>query len=150
MLLPPDRREKVLASAALALVALALHLGGRVKELEATLAARPKVEERVVYKRVQGPTRTEYRTIEKPGGERVVERIRYVERAEVSREAEHVETPSCAPSSKRTRWVHGTLDPLLRAPRAASAGLTLWNGLDVGGSYDWRHKAIGIEVGARF
>lgn len=150
MLLPPERREKVLASAALALVALALHLAGRVRELEAVIAAKPRIEEKIVYKRIQGPTRTEVRTIERPGGERIVERIKYVERAEVSKDTEHTETPVAAPFAKRTRWIHGTIDPVLLAPRAASAGLTLWNRIDVGGGYDWRYKAIGVQIGARF
>jgi hypothetical protein len=65
------------------------------------------------------------------------------------------ETPACAPlRASKTRWGHVTLDPdRLPNPdavRRMALGLTFWDTLDLGGSYDWRFGAAGLEVGARF
>jgi hypothetical protein len=128
----------------LVIVALGLLLMGAGAEIQ-RLRARPMTQERV--KVVRGPTRTIVKTVTTPGGERIVERIREV--ASETRESEHEEKPACP--VVRKRYVRATLDPLLSgAPRAAAAGLTIWDRLDLGGSYDWRAKAVGVEVGARF
>src|SRR3990167_3991966 len=75
-----ENRAKLLACVAVFFIALCLRQRQKLAKLELVVSSKPMVEERVITKVVQGPTRTEYRTIEKPGGETIVERIVYVER----------------------------------------------------------------------
>ena len=131
--------------------------GAKIVRQQEQLDAKPAVQDRVVYRKVQGPTRVEVRTITKPGGEVIVERIRVVEKVEIERQTEYVEVPAhvLAPK-KRTRYVGLGVDPLnyARLPRIR-AGVTLWNGtVDAGVSYDARFSpiagAVGLEMAYRF
>lgn len=151
-LLPSKLDERLL----LVIIVLGLLLaaaGAKILRLQEQLAARPAVEERVVYKRVQGPVRVEVRTITKPGGEKVVERIRTVESVVVDTVTEHAEAP--AAPRPRNRYLGVGVDPLnyARMPRIR-AGVTLWNTVDAGVSYDARFSpvagAVGLELAYRF
>jgi hypothetical protein len=135
----PNRGELLLVI--LVLGVLLAVAGAHIRRLQ----ANPLVQESIVYRRVQGPTRTVVRTTTKPSGEVVVERERTVESSTVERDTEKKET--ARPLSK-SRWAHATVDAA--GPRAAAAGLTLWNTLDVGASYDWRSRAPGAVIGIRF
>ena len=116
-----EQRAKILAFIVAALIALVLRQRERIAAQDAALAARPAVQDHVVIKRVQGPTRIEVRTIEKPGGERIVERIRYVESSSSERSNEHQETPAQAPVSKRTRYLGLEYAPIQRRAAARAA-----------------------------
>src|SRR3990167_667968 len=145
MLLPPDRREKVLASAGLALLALALVQDSRIRELKTVLAAKPKIEyrEKIVEKRVEvkvaGPVRIVEKIVTRPDGasETTRETFREATRTESgterASEQDRKEAPMGLPARSHPRWAHVALDPFGSfLPRRASAGLTLWDRLDVG------------------
>lgn len=120
---------------------------GEIMRLRAIVQARPTVQDRVVTKTVQGPTRTEVRTIFKPGGERVEERIVYVESKTTEREKEHSEKPA---ANRRSRYVGLGLDPLDCHRPIVRAGLNLWDTYDIGGTFDTRAMRPGLEVAFRF
>ena len=131
--------------------------GAKILRLQEALAVKPRVENRVVTRTVQGPTRVEVRTITKPGGETIVERIRYTESKTTDKAVEHIEAPVFAPLARpRTRYAGLVIDPLRYAalPRLR-AGLTMFKGsVDLGVSYDWRFPAtagaFGLETAWRF
>lgn len=154
-LLPKTLDERLL----LVIVVLGLALAGagaKILRLQEQIAAKPAVEDRIIYKRVQGPIRVEVRTITKPGGEVVVERIRTVERVEIERENAHLEAPATPLARPRTRYLGLGVDPLRYAalPRLR-AGVTFFAGrLDAGVAYDARFSpvagAFGLELAYRF
>lgn len=154
----PSRGEAALIGgcAVALLFASWLRRGERIATLEAFIAARPLISESA--KRAtdlkRGPVKVSRKTTILPDGTKTVESVREVasEERHTASETARVETPACpAPRRPKTRYGHITLDPgASLTPRAADAGLTLWDRLDVGGSYDWRYKALGIEVGGRF
>lgn len=147
---------KVLALLAIALGALCL----RQRETIARLSARPAVEAKVDKSTKTETHKGKVRVVEKfvtvPGKcdpvviERIVETDPEISTTETHRVSEKVETPPPTLPAARTRYVGLTLDPLLRAPRAARAGLTVFGLADVGASYDWRYEAVGVDVGLRF
>ena len=108
-----------LVAALLFFMALSMRRGEKIATLEAVIAARPRVEEKTKLVRVSGPTRWLTRTIEKPGGERVIEKIRYVESSETRRESEHQETPACAPVAA-PRWRYMGLEYAPLSQRSAA------------------------------
>lgn len=151
--LPPSRMDTRLLLGCIALGLLLAAAGHRITELNAELRARPATEERVVTRTVQGPTRTEVRTIVKPGGERIEERIVYVESKTTERDREFSSTPSAARA--RTRYLGIGVDPLdyARAPRIR-AGATVFGSFDAGVAYDPRlaptKGAVQLEIAYRF
>lgn len=151
--LPPSRFDMRLLLGCIALALLLAAAGHRIVELNAMLDAKPEVSERIITRTVQGPTRTEVRTIVKPGGERVEERIVYVESKVTERDREHSESPS-APK-RRTRYLGIGVDPLdyARAPRIR-AGATVFGSVDAGIAYDPRlaptKGAVQLEISYRF
>ena len=103
-----DNRGKILGFALAFAVALCVRRGEKIALLE----SHPIVDEHTVTRIVQGPTRTEYRTIEKPGGERIVERIKYVESRDVSMDTARTETPACPAQATSPRFrVGARADP---------------------------------------
>lgn len=152
----PSKLDERLLLVCIVLGLLLAAAGAKIVRQQEQLAAKPAIQERVVYRKVQGPTRTEVRTITKPGGEVVRERIRVVEKVEIDTMTEYVEVPvgALAPK-KRTRYVGLGVDPLnyARLPRIR-AGVTLWNTVDAGVSYDARFSpvagAVGLELAYRF
>lgn len=149
----PSKLDERLLLVCIVLGLLLAAAGAKIVRLQEQLAAKPAVVDRVVYKRVQGPTRVEVRTITKPGGETVVERIRTVESVIVDTVTEHAEAP--AAPRPRNRYLGVGVDPLnyARLPRIR-AGVTLWNTVDAGVSYDARFSpvggAVGLELAYRF
>lgn len=136
-----DNRGKILGFIAVGLLAWNLRLHER-------LAAKPMVQDRVVTKTVQGPTRVEVRTIIKPGGEKIVERVRTVESKTTERASEHVEVPACPRVPTRYAGV-GVTPGYWTRPRL-SAGLTFGGRLDAGAFYDARYEALGLEARYRW
>ena len=137
------RSAYAIVGLSLALIAACLH----IRSLQATIAAKPTTQDRVVTKTVQGPTRTEIRTIVKPGGERVEERIVYVESKTTERENEHSEKPA---ANRRSRYVGLGIDPLDYHRPTVRAGLNLWDTYDIGGTLDTRNMRPGVELAFRF
>lgn len=153
----PNAFEFILALsvALLFFMALSARRGQRIATLEAVLAARPATEEQVRLVRVSGPIQWRTRIETKPGGEKIIERWRSAGPSEVREDRSHEETPACAPETPRkSRWASVTIAPGdIPKPYSihrAAAGITLWDRLDIGGSYDWRYNAAGIDVGVRF
>ena len=155
--LPLLNTERLITWAFLALV-IVLGITARkdARYYRAIAEARPAIKERVIFKRVQGPTRVEVRTITKPGGEKIVERIRFVERSETSNRVEREETPICVSPDNRAkaapwRYARVAFDPAWGwKPRSAAVGVTWRNFLDVGATADWHYDAVGLEAGIRW
>jgi hypothetical protein len=157
----PSPFETILAlSAALVFfVALSARRGQRIAVLETTLAAKPRIEfrDRIVEKRVDVKGPVHIVKVEALDGSKTttVDRSPETVTTDKNRDTAHTETPVCPPpGAQKTRWGHVTLDPE-RLPnpdavRRVAGGWTLWDTLDLGGSYDWRFGAFGLEVGARF
>jgi len=151
-LLPPKTDERYVVALVIMGVLLA-GAGAKILRLQEQLDAKPAVEDRIVYRRVQGPTRVEVRTIIKPGGEKIVERIRVVEKVEVERETAHAEVPShvLAPK-KHPRWAYLDFNPAARAPYipvGARLGMDI-SRVGVGAWYYHPATAFGATVGFRF
>jgi hypothetical protein len=140
-----ENRGKILAAIAVALLAWGLRLGQKVAARDAIIAARPTVSERVRVER--GPVRIVRTTVYLPDGTKKIEQSRDI--ASEKRETDHTEAPACpAPHVNKPRWAHGIGD--MGGPYALNAGMTFWDRLDVGASYDWRHKAPGFVIGGRW
>lgn len=138
------RSAYAIAGLSVALIAACLH----IRSLQATIAARPAVQDRIVTKTVQGPTRTEIRTIIKPGGERVEERIVYVASKTTEREKDHSEAPQ--PVRLKTRYVGLSMTGLDYARPTFKAGMTVLGTYDLGGTFDTRRMIPGVEASWRF
>lgn len=162
-----EHRGKLLLAALAFCLAYSKRQGESIATLRAALEAKPAVQERVVYKdrvvfkRVEGPTRTETRTVIAPSGDRVIEKVVYKDRVVVERDSEkagetaRVETPNCPPEKHLpTRYLGLGLDPLRYEKPRLRAGLTFWNRLDVGAAYDTRfaptNGAAQLEAAWRF
>lgn len=150
-----ENRGKLLLGTALLLLALVSHQDGTIRSLRATLEARPAIQERVVTRTIQGPTLVKWRTVTKPGGEKVVEKVRYVESRARSNETEHEETPVCeAQRPVKRGYVGFAAGPFMMRATRARAGLTFFDRLDLGGAYDPRFTpssgAFQIETAFRF
>lgn len=139
-----------------------LSLQRQLKDARAALAARPavvtKVEQQVKTVTVAGPVRVETKTVYVPGTTQVQYVDRVVERAPVTTtqqketEADRSVTPAC-PAAAAPRWRYAglTLDPDNGGvPMALRGGVTLWGRFDAGVSYDWKHRAAGLEGALRF
>ena len=130
-----EHRAKILGCCAVFFLALSLRQRERIAHLEAVAAAKPMVQERVVTKVIQGPTKTEYRTIDRPGVERIEERIVYVESKSTERASEHEERPVCPQAASSPRFLAGArLDPRAREPfktLAPRVGITLGGRVDL-------------------
>lgn len=143
----PTRSEACVAGAALLILLFASwqRRGEKISALEAQLAAKPMVEERVKEVRVEGPVRVVEKFVVGPAGACVLDE-RTTERGATTTttEAEHEERPICAPEySAHTRYAGLALDPLdARRPRLR-AGVTLFDRLDLGGAYDTRFPPLG-------
>ena len=144
MMPPLPRSVYAIVGLSLALIAACLH----IRSLRATIAARPTVQDRIITKTVQGPTKTEVRTIIKPGGERIEERIVYVESKVTDRATEHSEAP--APIRLKTRYAGVRVDLLDYERPTLRAGLTVWGTYDLGATFDTRNMRPGIEAAWRF
>lgn len=118
-----------------------------IMHLRSLVASKPAVENKEVIRTVQGPTRTEIRTIIKPGGERVEERIVYVESKVTDRATEHSEIPA---KDQRTRYFGLGINPLDYGRPTVRAGLTVYGALDIGGTFDTRSMRPGVEAAYRF
>lgn len=149
---PKSLDERLLIGCVILGVLLAA-AGAKILRLQEQLAARPEIDDHQSVRTVQGPTRTVYRTIEKPGGERIVERERTVESRVVETVIDHTE--ALAAPRARNRYVGFGVDPLRYAalPRLR-AGVTVFRSVDLGVSYDARFSpvggAFGIEAAYRF
>lgn len=151
-LLPEKTTGKLVLVIAILVVFLIASVA-RVRNLQTQLAAKPITQDRIVTRTVTGPTRIEIRTITKPGGEVIVERIQTVESKVEETGKAHEEIPVAIP---RTRYVGLGIDPARWSalPRLR-AGVTVWGGaVDLGASYDSRFSptggAFGLEGAYRF
>jgi len=104
----------------------------KIKRLEVALAQPPKIEEKIVTKTIIGPTRTVERIIEKPGGEKIVERTIYREKEEIGTELERKQEPGQV-SIRANRYLIGAGLYILEAGRPISvhAGYSFNNRLDL-------------------
>ncbi len=143
-------------------VALGLYVASLRHQLaaaNAALAARPAVhleaEQQLKIVKVAGPVHYETKTVYVPG----TTQVQYVERivtrdpvtTTTQKDSEVVKDvkPACpAAAAAPWRYAGATLDG--SGPRALRAGVTLWNRLDLGASYDWKYHAAGGDVGVRF
>lgn len=143
----------------LAVLLYVLSLQRQLAAANAALAARPAVhleaEQQVHTVRVAGPVRVETKTVYVPGTKEIQYVDRIVETGSVTTttqkdsEVKKDVQPACvAPAAFPRRYVGTTLD--LGGPRAVRGGVTLWDHLDVGASYDWKYNAAGLEAAWRF
>lgn len=145
----PSRSELELAGLVVIALLLALFLNERRKVAmrDAIIAARPAVEERVQLVRTEAPARVVTKYLEG----KVVERV--IERGERRTETvkEHSERPAC-PAERRapTRYVGVALAPDAWQKPRISGGLTFADRVDLGGYYDSRYSALGVETRYRW
>lgn len=138
------RSYYTIAALSVLLIAAIIH----IRNLQGALAAKPTVQDRIITKTIQGPTKTEVRTIVKPGGERIEERIVYVESKTTERENEHSEAPQGI--KLKTRYAGVRVDLLDYERPTLRAGLTVWGTYDLGATFDTRNMRPGIEAAWRF
>jgi hypothetical protein len=146
----------------LVLALLLCALRARLKTDEAVIAARPAVhteaEQQSHSVRVAGPVRVVTKTVYVPGTTQVQYVERDIERGQTTTTTEkdsHVVKdvrPACPPAPRAPwRYAGVTVDPLNSfMPRALRGGVSLWGRLDVGGSFDWKYRALGLEAAVRF
>lgn len=146
-LFPRTREGRLILALVVALFALAASVRHGF-ELQGVIDAKPTVQDRIITKTVQGPTRTEIRTIIRPGGERIEEKIVYVESKTTEREKEHSEAPAAV--RLKTRYVGLGINPQDYARPIVRAGLTVWGTYDLGGTFDTRRMIPGVEASWRF
>ncbi len=134
-----NNRAKIMAFALAFFIALCLRLDQKIHNLEVVISSRPATSERVVTRTVQGPTRVEYRTVEKPDGEKVTERIVSVASKEVDRDYNHEERPACPLAAPPHRFFAGArLDPRAGEPLLSLAprvGINIGDRLDLAYSH---------------
>jgi hypothetical protein len=127
--------------------------GAKIVRLQEQVDAKPAVQDRIVYRKVQGPTRIEVRTITKPGGEVIVEKIRIVEKVVVDRQTEYAEVPAGALAPKKhPRWAYLDFNPASRTPYVpvgARMGHDIGRG-SIGAWYYAPATAFGATAGFRF
>lgn len=157
-----ENRLAALCALCLALLLVVWGLMQHIGKLNATLAAKPKVEysKQVVEKKVvvAGPERVVEKIREVPGGERIVERTIYrdVVRTETGTDTnvDRKEAPVGLPATRKSRYVGLGLDPLAPEKPRLRAGLTFWDRLDLGAAYDTRFApksgALQAEASFRF
>lgn len=128
-----EQRFKVLLVLACAIAYFAWLQQRTIGGLEAQLAAKPLVQEKLVTKTVQGPVHYVETIVEKPGGERVITRdvVREVKVTETSEQ--RTETPACPAPKLEPRWIAGVqADPFnYQRSAAVRGGVTLFNRVDV-------------------
>lgn len=128
-----QHRAKILLVVAVGLLALTKRQHEAISDLRAQLAAKPLVQERLVTRTVQAPTRIVKQIVEKPGAERIVtvEVLKGAWSSETS--SEHAETPACPAPARPPRWVvGGSLDPAdPRSGQLLRAGVTFGGRLDL-------------------
>lgn len=138
------RSYYTIAALSILLIAALIH----IRKLQGVIASRPTVQDRVITKTIQGPTKTEVRTIVKPGGERIEERIVYVESKTTDRATEHSEAPAAV--KLKTRYIGLGINPQDYQRPTLRAGLTICGTYDIGGTFDTRRMIPGIEASWRF
>jgi hypothetical protein len=149
-------RTKILLIVAVGLLAVCKRQNEKIGHLKALLEQEPIVLDRVVTKTVEGPVRIVEKIIEKPGGEKIVERV--ITREVVVKEAasEHSEAPACPAVKAAPRWIVGaSVDPIgaqgWRNTALIRGGVTLGGRLDltVGHSVTGPNRSE-VGVGVRF
>lgn len=132
-----EHRALILATIAVGLFAFSVRAVQRVMRLEADLAAKPRVVEKVVVKtetkKIQGPVRVVEKLVEGKVVERVVYKDPVVTETKKDAEKDHVETPICpAPHAAPTRFA-GLLVP----PTGNPADLIVHGGVTLGEHIDF-------------
>jgi hypothetical protein len=140
-------RDAVLTGLCLILLLALWGLGewsnAKIQALEAERDAKPKVVTKVVTRTVRGPVHTVTKTVEKPGGERVVIKEVLRDKVEVVRGEETASTPCSAPRRRRFDVGLGAPSPGFIAPRV---GLKVFEDLTLsyrhvfGGPREYRHQ----------
>lgn len=114
----------------------------KIKRLELALAQPPKIEERIVTNTIIGPTRTIEKIVEKPGGERVIERIIYREKEVTSNSTERIQEPGQQAIRLNRYLIGASLYPLEAGrPLSLHGGYSFSNRLDL----LYGFKPIGAE-----
>lgn len=135
------------------LASLLVGAGSRIQTLDATLAARPAISDKVVTKIVRGPVRIEIRTITKPDGTKETSKVLARAGEEIDRNASHSEVPACAPPERRyDRYLGVLIDPLSATKiNGARGSMTVLKRVEVGANlrYD-RGLVAGGDLGWRF
>lgn len=148
----PNRNEAALIGLAVLALLFAswLRRGEKIAVLEAQLAAKPRVEfrDRVVEHKVvvKGPTHVV--TVQAPDGTKTttVDRAPETISSDKDRDTQRVETPICpAPYRAKTRYAGVALAPDAWDRPRLSLGLTFADRVDVGGYFDTRYSAFGLE-----
>lgn len=150
----PTRGEVALIASVLVILLLMswTRRGEEIARLREALSAKPLVEERVKEKVVtrveKGPIRIETRTIERPGGERVVERVVYRDRVVTEtgseRTAERQETAVCPAFAAPRTWALGGGLDLRRRDRGAFGVSKSFGDLSLGLSHS---VGAGAQIG---
>lgn len=145
-------RASILAGALIAALFIMNTQDQDIERLEALLSAKPLVEEKLVTKIVEGPVKIVEKIIEKPGGEKIVERIITKEVVVKDSASSHVETPVCW-SAPAPRWIFAaSVDPRkVQQGPMLKGGTTIKNRLDLFAG----HSVMGpnraeVGVGIRF
>lgn len=147
-------RALILAFAVAALLAITKRQQEKIGGLEQLLAAKPRVEERIHTKVVQGPVRVVEKIREIPGGERIIERETVREVRVTEADTQHTETPICPAPARAPRWVFaGQAEiPNPRAGQLLRAGVTLGGRVDltVGHSLPGSPQRRVVDIAWRF
>lgn len=127
------RRDIVLVLIVVGVVYVAKLQYDKIKILQVQIAEKPAVVDRVVMKTVQGPERVVEKIVEKPGGERVIERTVYKEAVTAVATNDHSEIPICPAPERKNRYLFGASADPFRAQdgQMLHAGYSINNRIDL-------------------
>lgn len=147
-----QHRALILAFAIAGLVALAKRQQEQIGGLKARLEMKPAVVERETVKTVQGPVRVVEKIVEKPGGERVIEREIIREVKVTEKGSEHIEAPVCPAQKPAKRWLVGASADPARAQdgQMIHAGITVANSLDLTFGRSLKLDRNDVRIALRF
>lgn len=158
-------RALLLTIAVVGLLALTKRQQENIGALKAQLAAKPLVEaSKHVAKastRARGPVKTTKTVVTAPDGTKTATTVKEAAAETIASTSTSDEVrketpaPAVATAPRRTRYVGLALDPFAQGrPRRARAGLTLWDRIDAGASWEPRRApsdgALQIELTYRF
>lgn len=134
-----EHRAKLLAAAAVFFFAAWLRRGERVASLEATLAARPQINDarKASLDVKRGPVKIIRKTTVAPDGTKTTEQSREVaaEERHSAQESDHQEKPACPAAAPAPRYLAGfVIDPRSAVPALSIAprvGITIGGRLDL-------------------
>jgi len=150
------KRRDIILLVVLLLALIAL--GKKDAEYRELLASKAKVEVREVVKtkivRVSGPERVTTRTIFRPGGVKVITRVRESDGSTTTTGKEsdiaRSESPTC-PQAQAKRWyLGGGVNAMDREDWSARGGITLFDRFDVGYRFQRDRLTHHVEAAVRF